>query len=50
MKAFLPYIAGAVIAAGAFFTGAVTDVGTAVQLAFDKEALKVQCEQLIDGE
>lgn len=50
MKAFVPYIAAAVIAAGAFFTGAVTDVGTAVKLAFDKEALKVECSKLIEGE
>lgn len=50
MKQFVPYIAGAVIAVGAFFTGSVTEIGTAFKLAFDKEALKVECSKLVDGE
>jgi hypothetical protein len=50
MRALVPYLAAAVIAGASFFTGAVTDVGTAVKLAFDKEALKVECANLIEGE
>lgn len=49
MKKLVPYIAGAVIAAGAYFTGAVTGVNEAVLIAFDKDAAKNYCEKLIDG-
>lgn len=49
MKSLIPFIAAIVIAGGSFFTGAVTDIGEAAKIAFDKEAAKEHCEQLIDG-
>lgn len=48
LKNLVPLIAAAVIAGGAFFTGAVTDLGGAVKLALDKDALKFECAKLID--
>ena len=49
-KLVVPIVTGAAIAIAAFFTGAVTNIGDAVKLAFDKEALKVECAKLVDAE
>lgn len=49
MKKLLPFAAAVVIAGGAYFTGAVTS-SDAIKLAFDKEALKVECAKLVDGQ
>ena len=50
MKQFIPYIAGAVIAAASFFAGSVTDIGQAIQLAFDKEQAAIECAKLLNVE
>lgn len=49
-KLIIPYAAAAIIAAGSFFTGAVTDVGQAFQIAINKESAKIHCAKLVDGE
>ena len=50
IKKFVPYIVGIMIAAGSFFTGAVTDVGDAVSIAVNKDAQIEACKTLIAGE
>lgn len=50
IKVFIPYIVSGLIAVGAFFTGSVTDVGDAVEIAFNKEAAIAECKELIEGE
>lgn len=49
MKKILPYIAAVLIAAGAFFTGSVTDFGDALDVALDKEKAKAECIKLLEG-
>lgn len=44
-----PYLVAVVIAAASFFTGATTDVGTAVQIAVDKDQAAKACSDLING-
>lgn len=49
MQKFVPYIAMVVIAAASFAVGAVTDIGTAFQIATNKEMAKQYCATLING-
>ena len=50
LKKFVPYGVALLIAGGAYFTGTVTDIGDAMKLAFDKDALTAECAKLIEGE
>jgi len=49
-KLIVSIVAGIVIAGGAFFTGRVDDVGTAVQIAFDKESAEEYCGKLLNAD
>ena len=49
IQKLIPYGVAVLIAAGSFFTGAVTDVGQATKIVFDKDAAKAQCAQLLEG-
>lgn len=49
-KTLIAMAAAAVIAAGSYFSGAVTTAGDALEIAMNKDKAKAACARLIDGE
>jgi hypothetical protein len=49
-KAIVQGLAIIVIGAAAYFTGAVTDVGGALDIALDEEQRIAYCEKIVTGE
>ncbi len=49
LKKFMPYIVSAALALAAFFSGAVTDTGSAVKIAINKDEAVKTCKDLING-
>jgi len=50
LKILLPYVVSGLIALGAFFTGSVTGVGDAFDIALNKDKAIAECKALIEGE
>lgn len=46
----IPLAAALVIAVAGFFTGSITDVGEAIDVALNKEKAIAECKALIEGE
>jgi hypothetical protein len=49
-KIILQAVAALIIAGAAYFTGAVTDVGGALDIALDEEQKIAYCEKIVKGE